>query len=58
MGETEQINAVEERKPASLSEVIADLRGFGIEEFEEILTLEIGGKQVPLKSLISPPTRT
>jgi hypothetical protein len=38
-----------ERTPASLSEVIADLRGFGIEEFEEILTLEIGGKQVRLK---------
>jgi hypothetical protein len=32
MGETEQNITSEERVPASLSEVIADLRGFGIEE--------------------------
>jgi hypothetical protein len=32
-----------------LNEVIADLRGFGIEEFEEILTLECGGKKVRIK---------
>lgn len=35
--------------PQSIDDILADLRGFGIEEFEEILTLTIAGKTVQLK---------
>jgi len=38
-----------EAAPSSLADIIADLRGFGIEEFEEILTLNMGGKQMRIK---------
>jgi len=47
MSETE--TAVPEKTPASLADVLADLRGFGIEEFEEILTMDIGGKKLQIK---------
>jgi hypothetical protein len=33
----------------SLSDVIADLQGFGVEDFEEILTMHCGGKTVTLR---------
>jgi hypothetical protein len=35
--------------PHSLNEVLADLKGFGIEEFDEILTITSNGKQVRLR---------
>jgi hypothetical protein len=35
--------------PASLEEIIGGLKGFGIEEFEEILTLKTKGKEVRIK---------
>lgn len=35
--------------PKSLDEVISGLKGFGIEEFEEILTLEAGGRVVKIR---------
>jgi hypothetical protein len=40
---------VEERKPANLTEVLADLQGFGIEECEEILTIESGNRIIRFK---------
>jgi hypothetical protein len=33
----------------SLDQVVADLRGFGIEDFEEILTIKSGSKEVQLR---------
>jgi hypothetical protein len=45
----EQLNNPEEPIPLSVSDVLADLRGFGIEEFEEILTLTISGKTIRIK---------
>ncbi len=46
----EQLQAqVKEQIPASVDEIIANLRGFGIEECEEILTLEAGGKKHALR---------
>ena len=47
MSETETV--VPEKTPASLADVLADLRGFGIEEFEEILTMDISGKKLQIK---------
>lgn len=35
--------------PVSLGEVLADLQGFGIEEFEEILTISSGPKELRIK---------
>jgi hypothetical protein len=35
--------------PASIDDVLKDLRSFGIEEFEEVLTLTIDGKKLRLK---------
>lgn len=40
---------VPDAAPKSLDDVIAGLKGFGIEEFEEILTLKCSGKDVKLK---------
>jgi hypothetical protein len=45
----EQEAPAQEATPQSLDEVIAGLTGFGLEDFEEILTLETGGKTVKLK---------
>lgn len=39
----------EEEKPQSLDEVAAALEGFGIEEFEDILTLNAGGKKMRIR---------
>lgn len=33
----------------TLDNIIADIKGFGIEEFEEILTINIGGKKISLR---------
>jgi len=33
----------------SLNDVLADIRSFGIEEFEEILTLTVGGRKLKIK---------
>jgi len=52
MDENDKVDAVDvptEKTPASLSDVLADLRGFGIEEFEEVLTLDIAGKKLQIK---------
>lgn len=38
-----------EATPKSLEEVIAGLRGFGIEDFAEMLTLDAGGRTVQLR---------
>jgi hypothetical protein len=38
-----------EAAPKSLEEIIGGLKGFGIEEFEEILTLKTKGKEVRIK---------
>jgi len=35
--------------PKSLDEVIAGLKGFGVKEFEEILTIKCGGKEVRIR---------
>ena len=57
MDENDKVDAVDvptEKTPASLSDVLADLRGFGIEEFEEVLTLDIlarRGKTIRPKTL-------
>lgn len=49
-GELEAIApAQEQAAPKSLDDVIAGLKGFGIEEFEEILTLKCKGGNVRLK---------
>src|SRR5271157_238168 len=45
----EQVVQGQEATPQSLDEVVAGLKGFGIEEFEEILTLQAGGKTVRLR---------
>jgi len=45
----EQVAPVQEATPQSADEVIAGLKGFGIEEFEDILTLDAGGKKVQLR---------
>ena len=45
----EQAAPVQEATPQSLDEVILGLKGFGIEEFEEILTLEAGGRVIKLR---------
>ena len=44
-----EIAAVSEATPKSLEEIIGGLKGFGIEEFEEILTLKTKGRDVRLK---------
>jgi hypothetical protein len=46
--QSELVSPVEET-PKSLEEIIGSLRGFGIEDFEEILTVEAGGKKVRLR---------
>jgi hypothetical protein len=43
-----EVSPIEET-PKSLDEVIAGLRGFGIEENEEILTIKAGGRQHRLR---------
>lgn len=48
-GQLEQAAPLQEATPKSLDEVIAGLKGFGIEEFEEILTLDAGGKTVQIQ---------
>src|SRR5271163_2454530 len=48
-GNLEQAEPLQEATPQSLDEVISGLKGFGIEEFEEILTLEAGGKLTRLR---------
>jgi hypothetical protein len=44
-----EISAVQEATPLSLDEVIGSLKGFGIEEFEEILTVKTKKRDVRLK---------
>jgi hypothetical protein len=41
--------APEQNTPLNIDAVLADLRGFGIEEFEEILTIIVGGKEMRIK---------
>lgn len=48
-GQVENAQVVEQVVPKSLDEVIAGLKGFGIEEFEEILTLDAGGQTVKIR---------
>lgn len=50
-GELEAIAppATEQEAPRSLDDVVAGLKGFGIEEFEEILTLKSKGKDLRIK---------
>jgi hypothetical protein len=49
-GELETIApSAPEATPKSLDEVIAGLKGFGIEEFEEILTLKTKGRDLRIK---------
>jgi len=50
-GELDQIapTAPPAEAPKSLDEVIAGLRGFGIEEFEEILTIKCKGRNLRVK---------
>lgn len=48
-GNLEQAVQGQEATPQSLDEVISGLKGFGIEEFEEILTLQAGNKTVRLR---------
>ena len=45
----EQVEVKPEKTPLSLDDVLADLRGFGIEEFEEVLKIDIAGKTLQLK---------
>lgn len=47
MSETQQ--SVTERVPVSVTDVLADLQGFGIEECEEILTLTSGDRVIRFK---------
>jgi hypothetical protein len=49
MSESAEKTTPVENTPMSLDQVLADLRGFGIEEFEEILTLTIAGKKLQMK---------
>jgi hypothetical protein len=46
MSEVEQVDA---RQPANIGEVLADLQGFGIEEFEEVLTISSGTRVLRFK---------
>jgi hypothetical protein len=48
-GNLEQEVRGQEATPQSLDEVISGLKGFGIEEFEEILTIDAGGKVIKLR---------
>jgi hypothetical protein len=48
-GQVENTQPVEQVVPKSLEEVIAGLKGFGIEEFEEILVLDAGGQTVKIR---------
>lgn len=50
-GELDQIapSAPQEAPPQSLDEIIAGLKGFGIEEFEEILTIKCKGRTLRVK---------
>jgi hypothetical protein len=44
-----EIAALQEATPKSLDEIIGGLKGFGIEEFEEILTIKTKGRDVRIK---------
>ena len=57
-GELEVIapSAPEQEAPKSLDEVVAGLRGFGIEDFEEILTLKANGRSLRIKIANIPTT--
>lgn len=48
-GNLEQQQPEQEATPKTLDEVIAGLKGFGIEDFEDILTLEAAGMTVRLR---------
>ena len=48
-GNLEQAAPVQEATPKSLDDIILGLKGFGIEEFEEILTLDAGGRSIQLR---------
>ncbi len=50
-GELEVIapSAPQEETPKSLEEIIAGLKGFGIEEFEDILTVKSKGRNIRIK---------
>jgi hypothetical protein len=43
------VENIQENAPKSLDEVIAGLKGFGIEDFEEILTIKSGNREVHLR---------
>jgi len=45
----EELSSLGSLPPASLDDVIAGIQGFGIEEFEEIISLEAGGKVIRLR---------
>lgn len=49
MSETQQAAAGTERKPANLSDILADLQGFGIEECEEIVTITSNNRTIRFK---------
>jgi hypothetical protein len=40
---------VEESSPKSIDEIVASLKGFGITDFEEILTVKVGPKELRLR---------
>ena len=44
-----ELASLSDTVPQSLDEVIAGLQGFGIEDFEEILTLESAGKKIRIR---------
>lgn len=48
-GELQQPQPSQEMTPLSVDEIISGLKGFGIEDFEEILTLNAGGRTVRLR---------
>jgi hypothetical protein len=48
--------SVEQEAPKSLEDVVAGLKGFGIEDFEEILTLTSKGKKLRVKVANIPTT--
>jgi hypothetical protein len=48
-GELDSLNDGTNQAPKSVDEVIAGLQGFGIEDFEEILTLESAGRLIRLR---------
>jgi len=44
-----ELDSLSEATPKTLDEVVAGLTGFGIEDFEEILTLESAGRKIRIR---------